>query len=172
MIIRVIFVCLFLMFTASCGLFEPEKCGVFDRDRVGATTNSPIAPSVIYCGDVTNVGNVTNKPGPNEDEVDARDEVDENTEDVEVTVSHVNSNGKTIYEVGPGLSFRRQGGNSNSVWCKPGSNCNDVSRTGINVTSPPSEWVSNMYAEFRRSGDVGSYIVLNVDGQVIRHTFE
>ena len=153
MIIRIIFVCLLLISVSACeSPLAPDQCGIFEEGTVGET-------SIVYCGDV----NIVN---PTEGSADAEDRGV-----VKITLTHTNDSGRAIYRIGPGSSFMRVNGNADSVWCKPSSDCNDVSRTQINVTGPPSQWISGMHAEFRRSGDSGNYVVFRVDGETVNHTF-
>lgn len=171
MIIRIIFVGLFVIITSACDLFRADKCGTFTDNRTdaGQTSSSPIAPTTIYCGEVQNItqtGDVIDKEAE-----DNNGNGNGGNDDVTIVVSHENEAGQTIYSIGPGRVFQRTGGSSSTVWCRVGSDCNGINRTELNVTNPPSDWISYKRAEFRRSGDIGSNVTFNVDGQVVNHTF-
>ena len=186
MIIRVIFVCLLAIFISACDLFRADKCGTFADNRAdeGMTSAGPIAPTTIYCGEVQNINQSQNQSQDGSDNVDKDDDIDDNDDDDDdddsgklpavtatITVSHTNDSGRTVYRIGPGSSFTRVSGSADTVWCRTGSDCNGDNRTEINVTSPPSIWVSDKHAEFRRSGSDGSDVMFNVDDQMISHSF-
>ena len=160
MIIRLVVVSLALVFVSACEdelPLAPDLCGIFEGGSVGET-------STVYCGDV----NITNPV--NEDDKEVEEEIEE-VEEVTITISHTNDEGRLIYSIGPGMTFRRVGGSSLSVWCKIGSNCNGSSRTQSNVVSPPSNWISYERAEFRQSGSIGNNVLFSVDGKSINHLF-
>ena len=176
MIIRIIFICLFVTFTSACDYFRPDRCGNFidDKKDDGQASSTIFTPTSVYCGDVQNItqsqsDDDSDSATSEDNEVEEVEEVDE----LEATViaSRINSEGETIYKIGPGSSITRVSGSANTVWCKFGSNCNGDNRTEVNVTSPPSTWISYKHAEFRRSGSAGNDVRLNVDGQMIRHSF-
>ena len=165
MIIRVIFIGVLVIITSACDLFRADKCGTFvdNRTEKGTTSGNPLAPTIIYCDEVQNITQTG-------DVIDNEDKGNGGSA-ATITSSRVNIDGKTVYKIGPGSSFARASGNTDIVWCKFSSNCNGINRTESNVTSPPSIWISGRHAEFRRSGSDGSYVVFNVDGQVVRHSF-
>ena len=162
MIIRLAVVCLCLIFISACGddknPLAPDLCGIFEGGSVGETSN-------VYCGDV----NITNPVNDNDNDDD--NEPDESEEEITITISHTNDEGRLIYSIGPGITFKRVGGSSLSVWCRIGSDCNGTNRTESAVSSPPSNWISYKRAEFRQSGSLGNNVLFNVDGKSINHLF-
>ena len=173
MVIRIIFISLLAITVAACDLFRADKCGTFSDSMTddGDSPSLPFAPTTIYCGDVQNITQRQDDIETNTTTNNDNDGDDNPSVVVLITVSRTNSNGSTIYKIGPGSSFIRVSGSADTVWCKFGSNCMEDNRTGINVTNLLLSWISDEHAEFRRSSSVGSDVVFNVNGQVVRHSF-
>ena len=90
-----------------------------------------------------------------------------------ITESGMNDDGATIYQIGPGQVFVRTGGDADTVWCRPASDCNGEggNRTAVNTASPPAAWAEDASAVFRRSGSTGTTVTFTVDGQTLTHDF-
>ncbi len=90
-----------------------------------------------------------------------------------ITESGRNDDGATIYQIGPGQTFVRTGGDADTVWCRPGSDCNGEggNRTAVNTASPPGAWIADRQAVFRRSGTAGTTVTFTVDGVTLTHDF-
>ena len=65
------------------------------------------------------------------------------------------------------------GGDADTVWCRPRSDCNGEggNRTAVNTASPPAAWIADASAVFRRSGSTGTTVTFTVDGVTLTHDF-
>ena len=56
-----------------------------------------------------------------------------------ITESGMNNDGAVIFQIGPGQTFVRTGGDAATVWCRPATDCNGEggNRTPRNTASPP-----------------------------------
>ena len=90
-----------------------------------------------------------------------------------ITASGTNAAGAVLYQIGPGQVFARTGGDADTVWCRPGSDCNGEggNRTAVNTASPPGAWIEDRQAVFRRSGTAGATVTFTVDGITLTHEF-
>ena len=90
-----------------------------------------------------------------------------------ITASGTNAAGAVLYQIGPGQVFARTGGDADTVWCRPGSDCNGEggNRTAVNTASPPGAWIEEGHAVFRRSGSTGTTVTFTVDGVTLTHDF-
>ena len=90
-----------------------------------------------------------------------------------ITPSGMNADGAVLYQIGPGQTFVRTGGDADTVWCRPGSDCNGEggNRTAVNTASPPGAWIADRQAVFRRSGTAGTTVTFTVDGVTLTHDF-
>ena len=90
-----------------------------------------------------------------------------------ITASGTNAAGAVLYQIGPGQVFARTGGDADTVWCRPGSDCNGEggNRTAVNTASPPAAWIAEGHAVFRRSGTMGTTVTFTVDGVTLAHDF-
>ena len=90
-----------------------------------------------------------------------------------ITASGTNADGAVLYQIGPGQVFARTGGDADTVWCRPASDCNGEggNRTAVNTASPPAAWIEEGHAVFRRSGSTGTTVTFTVDGVTLTHEF-
>ena len=90
-----------------------------------------------------------------------------------ITASGTNADGAVLYQIGPGQVFARTGGDADTVWCRPRSDCNGEgdNRTSVNTASPPGAWIAEGHAVFRRSGTMGTTVTFTVDGATLTHEF-
>ena len=90
-----------------------------------------------------------------------------------ITTSGTTAGGDVLYQIGPGQMFVRTGGDADTVWCRPASDCNGEggNRTAVNAASPPAAWIEDAAAVFRRSGSLGTTVTFTVDGVTLAHDF-
>ena len=90
-----------------------------------------------------------------------------------ITASGTTADGDVLYQIGPGQMFARTGGDADTVWCRPASDCQGEggNRTAVNAASPPAAWIEDAAAVFRRSGSTGTTITFTVDGVTLTHEF-
>ena len=90
-----------------------------------------------------------------------------------ITESGRNNDGAVIFQIGPGQTFVRTGGDAATVWCRPATDCNGEggNRTPRNTASPPGAWIEDASAVFRRSGSTGTTVTFTVDGVTLTHEF-
>ena len=90
-----------------------------------------------------------------------------------ITASGTTADGDVLYQIGPGQMFVRTGGDADTVWCRPASDCigEGGNRTAVNAASPPAAWIEDAAAVFRRSGSTGTTVTFTVDGVTLTHEF-
>ena len=90
-----------------------------------------------------------------------------------ITASGTTADGDVLYQIGPGQMFARTGGDADTVWCRPASDCigEGGNRTAVNAASPPAAWIEDAAAVFRRSGSTGTTVTFTVDGVTLTHEF-
>ena len=90
-----------------------------------------------------------------------------------IIASGTTADGDVLYQMGPGQVFARTGGDADTVWCRPASDCNGEggNRTAVNAASPPAAWIEDASAVFRRSGSTGTTVTFTVDGVTLTHEF-
>ena len=90
-----------------------------------------------------------------------------------ITTSGTTAGGDVLYQIGPGQVFARTGGDADTVWCRPASDCQGEggNRTAVNAASPPAAWIEGAAAVFRRSGSTGTTVTFTVDGVTLAHDF-
>ena len=90
-----------------------------------------------------------------------------------ITASGTTADGDVLYQMGPGQVFARTGGDADTVWCRPTTDCNGEgsNRTAVNAASPPAAWIEDASAVFRRSGTMGTTVTFTVDDQPLTHEF-
>ena len=90
-----------------------------------------------------------------------------------ITASGTNADGDVLYQIGPGQVFVRTGGDADTVWCRPASDCNGEggNRTAVNTANLPAAWIEEGHAVFRRSGSTGTTVTFTVDGVTLTHEF-
>ena len=126
---------------------------------------APTPPGTTVMVDIDNhVGGGTGTGG---------DGGDEGEGPASITASGTTADGEVLYQIGPGQVFARTGGDADTVWCRPASDCQGEggNRTAVNAASPPAAWIEDASAVFRRSGSTGTTVTFTVDGVTLTHEF-
>ena len=147
----------------------------------GSGTPTPVTVNIDHCGPANILNNqpgpVTGGGGTGGEGGTGGDGGDEGEGappgPASITASGTNADGAVLYQIGPGQVFARTGGDADTVWCRPASDCNGEggNRTAVNTASPPAAWIEEGHAVFRRSGSTGTTVTFTVDGVTLTHDF-
>ena len=151
----------------------------------GSGTPTPVMVDIGHCGPanilnnqpgpVTAGGGTGGEGGTGGDGGEGAPPGDEGapTGPASITTSGTTADEAVLYQIGPGQTFVRTGGDADTVWCRPASDCNGEggNRTAVNAASPPAAWIEDRQAVFRRSGTVGTTVTFTVDGVTLTHDF-
>ena len=182
---------------AACDQPAADQCGTFSDGTGMVEPSMGFGPTSVYCGPVTTLdnrpgtvggGNATGGSGGSGSggggeggsggsggstlPTPAGNVPSTTMGDPNIVVYGTVNGVDTVWQIGPGRTFGRIGGEATTVWCKPQSDCQGSNRSPIiNSPTPEEGWTLNGYAFFRRAGSVGDSVSFVVDGNGLSLSF-